>query len=140
MKLSVSTALAAMLMLGAGRGVAGDGVGLEIESEGRVSLVCTLDFEAGIVSPQSAGTVDLGLVSEFCNAGNGYRVLMSFDPDQLAGARAELGGEAVRLGQSGLAILSRSPTANVRQRPLSLSLDRALESPVSIALRIEASI
>ncbi len=131
---------AATLVAGSAQAATGGKTGLTIEMRGQVGVVCKLNFASTTVPPSANGQVDFGMVQEFCNAANGYRIYLNFDPTTLAGAQLQLGSDTVQLGNSGMEMVSSYDSANLRARPMTMSLARPLSGPAAIALRIEAAI
>ncbi len=139
-KVSAAVVAASMMsLIGAGTANA-EKVGLRIELQGRVGVVCKLDFASATVMPSQGTQIEFGMVQEFCNAGSGYRISVNYDPTMLGGAQLRLGGDAVQFGETGSEVVTRYEAANVRQRPMSMTLARSLTGPAAIALRIEAHI
>lgn len=126
-------------LMGAGTAQA-EKIGMRIELQGRVGVVCKLDFDTGTVMPSQGSQIEFGVVQEFCNAARGYRISVNYDPNMLSGAQLRLGGDAVEFGNSGSEVVTRYEAANIRQRPMSMTLARSLTGPAAISLRIEAHI
>jgi len=124
-------------LIGAGTAKA-EKIGMRIELQGRVGVVCKLDFASATVVPTQGSQIDFGVVGEFCNAANGYRISVNYDPNMLGGAQLRLGADAVEFGTSGSEVVTRYEAANIRQRPMSMTLARSLTGPAAISLRIEA--
>lgn len=137
--IAAAAALAASIATGSRAEAAAD-LGLRIELKAQVGVVCKLDFDSAMVTPDQGSHIQFGMVQEFCNAASGYRISLNFDPSMLQGARFQLGSDAVELGNSGYEVVTRYDAANIRQRPMSMTLARALTGPAAIALRIEAQI
>ncbi len=111
----------------------------QLTVRGYMPVQCKLDFSTAMVSPGQAGRVELGNVREFCNTNN-YRILVDYDSAVLSGSRLALGGDEVKLGNSGTDVVTYGTQPTVRTRPISLTLDGALQTVTTISVRIEAAI
>lgn len=107
--------------------------GYTLQVRGHVPVICraTLDDP----QPRRVERLQpLGSMSEFCNAGAGYRVFLDHPPG-LAGS-VYVDGQKIALSHSGSTLISQSATAAKRTRALSLELDRPGSAPASLGLRI----
>ncbi|MFT3809657.1 MAG: hypothetical protein QM698_07035 [Micropepsaceae bacterium] len=111
----------------------------QLTVRGYVPVNCKLDLSQVTVQPASAGQVNLGAVGEFCNTHN-YRIMVDFDPILLSGARVNLGADGVTLGATGSEMITQGVQPTIRSRPISVTLNRQLQTMATIALRIEAAI
>lgn len=97
--------------------VASDTMGFRLQLS--VPVVCTIEHRAMGVSPVAGpGAVALGSLQEFCNAPQGYRVLVDYTPGALRGAVIVAGNERIMLDGSGQAQLSREAGPRIVNRSL----------------------
>ena len=74
------------------------------ELRGVVPVVCRADFQSA-VQEQADGVIQLGSTQEFCNAGQGYNVIVDYAAGQDAGALI-VDGREVALNGSGSAVIA----------------------------------
>lgn len=112
LKLFVSIAIAALPMVAA----ADDGARIGIRAT--VPTICRVDLARSVLM-QGTDDYDLGQVTELCNNGGGYRIVLSH-PKGLTGAEAIVDGVAVPLSASGKTVLvdSNVPAERTRQMRL----------------------
>jgi hypothetical protein len=106
-----------------------------ISISGTVPVICHATLDATIVAPVN-GAVRVGSLREFCNSPNGYEVYADFSPS-LAKAKLRVDGKTVNLSSGGTARVSRSNTAGIERREISLDLPKGVENG-SVSFRIVA--
>jgi hypothetical protein len=82
-----------------------------------VQQTCTIRHMPGL-TPLGSGAYGLGALKEFCNAPQGYAIVVSYTPGTMQGAVLSLGGESVMLNGSGTAVISQAPGPRVAEREL----------------------
>lgn len=92
-----------------------------ITLRGFVPVVCRVSVTASSTSAE-AGVQDLGALKEFCNAPDGYDVLIAHT-GAANGAKVIVDGEEIALSETGQTVISTSPTAGIRDRNLQLALN-----------------
>lgn len=115
----------------------GVGVGssqFTISVVGFVPVICRANVDATMVAP-TAGTQQLGTLSEFCNNPNGYRVIADYSRS-LDGAKLLVDGQKVVLRGTGSSVISQSDQAAIASHSLALDLPKGI-SAGSISFRIE---
>lgn len=65
--------------------------------------------------------LSLGLFREYCNAPQGYQVVVRYTPGSLEGARMKAGEDQVILDGSGYAVLSQTTGPRVRERQITMA-------------------
>jgi hypothetical protein len=80
----------------------------------QVPVACTVEHQAA-VTPAGAG-FRLGNLHEFCNAPQGYSLVVNYAPGSLKGAMIAVGNERITLDGSGRGVVSRSQGPRVRDR------------------------
>lgn len=83
-----------------------------------VPVVCKVSHERGAVGGPADGAVNLGNLTEYCNAPGGYELIVTYAPGTLQGTVLTAGEDRVVLNGSGEATLSRVPGPRVRTRSL----------------------
>lgn len=82
----------------------------------RVPVYCVVRQQSpGVATPDGAG-VSLGQFREYCNAPNGYELVVRYAPGSLRGATLTAGLDSVVLNGSGEAVLSRASGPRVISR------------------------
>lgn len=89
-----------------------------IDLRATVPVHCVVSHRTAPPGSLVGEAVNLGTVSEYCNAPKGYRLVVSYAPGSLQGARLSVGNDRVSLDGSGLAILSSSNWPRIRERQL----------------------
>lgn len=89
---------------------------------GYVPVICRANVDASTVAPV-AGTTSLGMLKEFCNSPNGYRVVADYSPS-LAQAKLIVDGKPVPLKQDGSTVVSESNSAAIADHTLALELPK----------------
>ena len=74
-----------------------------IELHGVVPVICRADFQSD-PTIGGDGTMHLGTLNEFCNAGSGYEILVDYDGSADPGSLL-IDGQAVALNASGHSVL-----------------------------------
>lgn len=115
----------------------GDRVSTTIRLYAVVPVICRVELDAQPGQPDEDGIVQLGIADEFCNAPQGYRVVVQHAPD-LQGAALISGGVRIPLSPSGETVLTDSHHADLRTFALSADLGDAPEEFRTLGLRIEA--
>lgn len=101
---------------------------------GYVPVICRANVEATVVAP-TQGTVQLGMLREFCNSPNGYRVHADYSAS-LAKAKILVDGTPVPLQKDGTTVVTQSSRAAIDSHSLALDLPKDV-STGSISFRIE---
>lgn len=89
------------------------GVRLELS----VPVMCKLTYRPA-VSTDGGGRVELGELREYCNAPQGYQVILNYTPGALKGAVLLAGEERIVLDGSGQAVLATMHGPRNRSRTL----------------------
>lgn len=100
----------------------------QIAIHGVVPTICRVQFANPVVQPE-AGVLNLGNMSEFCNQGEGYRVVVRH-PAGLQQAQFTVDGVAVPLSSGTETVLIDSNGPRVRNSQVLLTLGG---SPVQLA-------
>jgi hypothetical protein len=79
----------------------------------RVPVVCKVDYRAGS-GGMAGGGIALGALHEFCNAPNGYELIVNYTAGSMRGAVLIAGDSRVMLDGSGRATVSRSLRPQIR--------------------------
>lgn len=82
-----------------------------------VPVVCTLKYKPGFAD-NNGGRIQLGELQEFCNAPNGYQLVVNYTPGALRGAVIMAGEERVVLDGSGQATLNGAVGPRIQNRAL----------------------
>jgi hypothetical protein len=82
----------------------------------RVDVHCTVQHQPVGYGVSVGGAVSLGQFREYCNAPNGYELVVSYTPGTLRGATIVAGDDRTILNGSGQAVLSRATGPRVRER------------------------
>jgi hypothetical protein len=106
-----------------------------IEITGFVPVICNVSMSQDIVTPSPEESIDLGVMSEFCNSPNGYQVWVDYAPGTQMGT-FEVDGERIPVSASGATMISASFTAAKRTRHLSLDMGVNSQVPFSLSMRI----
>ncbi|HZF43109.1 MAG TPA: hypothetical protein VEZ48_06840 [Sphingomonadaceae bacterium] len=83
-----------------------------------VPLHCRAQFSPVVTANRSGEEVSLGEIREYCNAPQGYELVVSYQSGSLRGARIVAGSDQVVLNGSGEAVLSRQAGPRVRSLPV----------------------
>jgi hypothetical protein len=83
-----------------------------------VGVTCRVQHQLAGYGEQIAGGFSLGELREYCNAQNGYELLVSYAPGTLRGTTIRAGDDEVVLNGSGQAVLSRAAGPRVLDRPV----------------------
>lgn len=102
---------------------------------GTVPVICHARLDANMVT-LAFGEVRVGSLREFCNNPNGYEVYADFSPT-LAKAKLRVDGKTVNLSASGTVRISKSNTAAIENREITLDLPKGIENG-SVSFRIVA--
>lgn len=117
----LAAAGAAAVLLTAAPSVAADSASTSIRVHGIVHTICDVQFDNQLGSPDENGVVDFGRMTEFCNDGDGYTVVVQ-TPANLQGATLYVDGVPTPVDQSGTTVLVDSPSPVWRQRMVKLDL------------------
>lgn len=79
----------------------------------RVPVVCKVDYRAD-GGGMAGGAIALGALHEFCNAPNGYDLVVNYTAGSMRGAMLIAGDSRVMLDGSGQATINRSPGPRIR--------------------------
>lgn len=101
---------------------------------GYVPVICRASVDAAMVNP-TPGTVQLGMLQEFCNSPNGYKVHADYSAS-LANAKILVDGTEVALEASGTTVVSGSSQAAIQSHSVALELPDGVQDG-SISFRIE---
>ncbi|WP_374523750.1 hypothetical protein [Sphingopyxis sp.] len=121
----VTTMKAKIAALTAACGLALTAGGAKAESIGYnlqafVPVACSLRFEAA-PSVSADGTARLGMLREYCNAPNGYQILLNYSAGSLRGAVVSVGAESIILDGSGQAIVPGALGPKIQTRDLAIT-------------------
>jgi hypothetical protein len=86
-----------------------------------VPLHCKARLDRVPVLASTSGTVELGQLSEYCNAPRGYQLVVRYGAGTLEGTTIRVGEDTVVLNGSGLAMLSESRGPRIRSRTISVT-------------------
>ena len=114
----VFTALAASALVSTGAGASP--AGFTLEMTGHVPVICHAEVQLNVAN--------LGTMSEFCNAANGYEIYAEHSPE-LVDAVLVVDGVDVPLSASGPTRVSRSDHADIATRSLELRLPDGRAAP-----------
>ena len=107
---------AGLVAISSSAAMAADSASRSFEIRGVVPVVCNATYQPSI-SFREDGTIDLGAVAEFCNAGTGYRVVAEYntaaDPGTLI-----VDGHSVALGAGGETVIAEVAGPNILSRQL----------------------
>ena len=95
---------------------AADSASRSFEIRGVVPVVCNATYQPAI-SFREDGTIDLGAVAEFCNAGTGYRVVAEYNSASDPGTLI-VDGHDVALGAGGETVIAEVGGPNILSRQL----------------------
>lgn len=101
---------------------------------GFVPVVCRAKIESNLIA-QTAGTVSLGTLNEFCNSPTGYRVMADYSP-ALTNAKLLVDGREIALDQPGSVTVSQSDQAAIVNRAVELELAQEGQTG-ALSFRIE---
>lgn len=104
-----------------------------------VPVVCNVHFDAGAMTTEQSGLVQLGSVRELCNSSSGYRLVVDYQPGTLVGAQLQIGGQTVVLDGQGSAVLTDSPVPGNQTRPLAILPGDGGFDTASFSLRVTPS-
>lgn len=82
-----------------------------------VRETCTVRHTPAVM-PLGSGAYGLGALKEYCNAPQGYNVLVSYAPGTMKGAIIALGADSVVLNGSGTAVISHAAGPRIADREL----------------------
>jgi len=83
-----------------------------------VAVQCSVSHRATGFGAVSGDAVSLGSFREYCNAPQGYDLVVNYTPGTLQGTRLIAGNDQVVLNGSGQAVLSRTQGPRVRERTI----------------------
>lgn len=115
----------------------GDRASTVIRLHGVVPVICRVQLDAQVGSPDEDGVVQLGFANEFCNAPRGYRVVVQHAQD-LEGAALFSGGVRIPLSPTGETVLTDSAHPDLRRINLAADLGDNPTRFRSLGVRIEA--
>lgn len=102
-----------------------------------VPVICNVNLDTQISTPDAEGVASLGTAREFCNAPRGYRVLALHAPG-LEGAALISDGQRIPLSQNGETVISDIAHADIRSVALAADLGDEPQRFRSLSIRIEA--
>lgn len=114
---SAVIALAAFGLIGSSAPAGAESAGYVLQLV--VPVTCEVSHSPLQSAAITSGAVPLGQLNEYCNASQGYELIVDYAPGTMQGAVIAVGDEQVVLNGSGRAVVSRSPGARIRNRPLS---------------------
>lgn len=80
----------------------------------QVPVACTVQHRSAIAATGNGYT--LGELHEFCNAAQGYSLVVNYAPGSMRGATIALGDDQIVLDGSGRAVISRAQGPRIRDR------------------------
>lgn len=83
-----------------------------------VAVQCMVSHRATGFGAISGDAVSLGMFREYCNAPQGYDLIVNYTPGTMQGARLIAGNDEIVLNGSGYAVLSRTQGPRVRERAI----------------------
>ncbi len=83
-----------------------------------VPVYCSVNQTTGTGGQFNGDAYSLGTFREYCNAAQGYRLIVRYTPGTLRGAQIRAGEEVATLDGSGTNVVSRTTGPRVRQRSL----------------------
>ena len=86
-----------------------------------VAVHCTVQHQGTGYGAQNGDALSLGTFREYCNAPQGYELVVNYAPGSLRGARIYAGNDQIVLDGSGRAVLSRTSGPNIRERAISMA-------------------
>lgn len=86
-----------------------------------VAVHCTVQHQGTGYGAQDGDALSLGTFREYCNAPQGYELVVNYAPGSLRGARIYAGGTEIVLDGSGRAILSRETGPKIQERAISMA-------------------
>lgn len=101
---------------------------------GFVPVICRATVNTTSIAP-SAGTVQLGSLTEFCNSPRGYLVHADYSAS-LSAAKLVVDGVEKPLGSDGTVVVSSSERAAITNRSVALELPEGVQGG-SISFRID---
>jgi hypothetical protein len=102
-----------------------------------VPVICHVELNGSPGMPGSDGIVPLGMADEFCNAPQGYRVLIQH-PAGLVDAAVYRNGVRIPLSPAGETVLTDSSQPALQQLALALDPGDHPEQFTSLGVRIES--
>lgn len=114
---SAATALAALglISIGAPAGAESGMYMLQVI----VPVSCQVSHSPMQLAAVTSGAIPLGQLNEYCNAANGYELIVDYAPGTMENAVIALGNDQVVLNGSGHAVVSRAFGARALKRSLS---------------------
>lgn len=82
-----------------------------------VQQTCAVRHTPGL-TPLGSGAYGLGALKEYCNAPQGYNVVVNYAPGTMKGAVIALGGDSVVLNGSGSAVISHAAGPRIADREI----------------------
>lgn len=86
-----------------------------------VAVNCTVQHQSTGYGAFNGDALSLGTFREYCNAPQGYELVVNYAPGSLQGARIHADGDEVVLDGSGRAVLSRATGPKIRERAISMT-------------------
>ena len=106
-----------------------------ITLRGYVPVICRATFD-GAPAPLKGDVVHLGTAREFCNAGSGYRVVVSYDGGADPGSLV-VDGRAIELDSSGQTVIAETHTPGIQSREIAYAPG---DTPISnLNIRLETN-
>jgi hypothetical protein len=85
-----------------------------------VAVHCTVQHQGTGYGALNGDALSLGTFREYCNAPQGYELVVNYAPGSLRGARIYAGNAEIVLDGSGRAILSREEGPRIQERTISM--------------------
>lgn len=86
-----------------------------------VAVNCTVKHQGVGYGALNGDALSLGTFREYCNAPQGYELVVNYAPGSLRGARIYADGDEIVLDGSGRAVLSRATGPKIRERAISMT-------------------
>lgn len=104
----------------------------------RVPIQCEVTHELiNFGLPMGSNRISLGQIKEYCNAPNGYTLLLTYSPGTLTGTQITVGNEKVTLNGSGIATLTNSYGPRIIERDLVATPGESGFNTATIELQIQ---
>lgn len=104
---------------------------------GRVPTLCRIHLSSAFSAPDASGVADLGTAEEFCNAPNGYRVIVNHQSG-LQGAAIIRRGVRIPLSPTGQTVIVDAMHPALERLSMALDVGDQPERMSAISIRIEA--
>lgn len=126
---------AAFVAASAGQASAAETVDVRVQVHGYVALLCDVHSDFVAAQPAGPAQIDLGVISEVCNSGNGYAVWLEHTPG-LHNATLKVDGLARPLSPTGMTLISQSATPGRARQHLFIDLGNSNRQLAAVSLHI----